>query len=132
MSNDQNVQRNRLELVGVVEEILSRLPEGVEGTVSIRDPYVYLMIQGSRLATFTLVLGSEAPEVVYDGQYIRIELIPPGMEAQFDFAKETADSIVEFLLSDRIPVEGKSRVLGRPYLSIPMAEGTVWKLKKFD
>ena len=54
------------------------------------------------------------------------------MEAQFDFAKETVDNIVEFLLSDRNPVEGKSRILGRPYLSVPMADGSVWKLKKFD
>lgn len=91
-----------------------------------------LSLQGRRLAAFTLVLGSESPEVVYDGQYIRYDGIPPGMEAQFDFAKETADNIVEFLLSDRIPVEGKSRVRGRPYLPIPMADGTLWKLKKFD
>ena len=133
MSNDdETIDRNRLELVRVVEEILSSLPERVEGTVSIRRHHVYAEIQGPRLEIFTLVLGSEAPEIVYDSQYIRIELIPRGMEAQFDFARETVDDIVEFLLSDRIPVERKSRILGRPYLSVHMAGGVEWKLKKFD
>lgn len=131
MSNDQNVRRYLLELAREMEKVVSRRPEGVDGTVSVRDHYVYLIIQGRRLAAFTLVLGSEAPEVVYDGQYIRHDAIPGGMEAQFHFAEETADNIVEFLLSDRIPVERKSRILGRPYLSIPMADGVEWRLKKF-
>lgn len=132
MNNDQNVRRYLLELAREMEKIVSSLPEGVDGTVSVRDHYVYLIIQGRRLAAFTLVLGSESPEVVYAGQYILYDGIPPGMEAQIDFAKETVDNIVEFLLSDRMPAERKSRILGRPYLSIPMADGIVWNLKKFD
>lgn len=132
MSNDQNVRRYLSELARGMEKVVSSLPEGVDGTVSVRDHYVYLIIQCPRLAAFTLVLGSESPEVVYDSEYIRSDAIPPGMEAQIDFAKETADNIAEFLLSNRIPVERKSRILGRPYLSIPMADGIVWNLKKFD
>lgn len=131
MSNDPISHRYLSVLAKEIEKILSSLPEGVEGTVSIRDHHVYVDVRGRRLGIFTLVLGSEAPEVVYDGQYIRYELIPGGLEAQIDFVKETMDDIVEFLLSDRILVERKSRFLSRHYLSVPMADGTVWRLKKF-
>lgn len=93
MSNDQNVRRYLLELAREMEKVVSRRPEGVDGTVSVRDHYVYLIIQGRRLAAFTLVLGSEAPEVVYDGQYIRHDAIPGGMEAQFHFAEETRTTL---------------------------------------
>jgi hypothetical protein len=112
--------------------IVSSLPEGVEGAVSIRGNYVYVDIQGPRLAIFTLVLGSEAPEIVYDGQYIRYELIPEGIKEQIEFAEESVNDIVEFLLPDRTLVERKSRIPGRPYLSVPLADGNVWRLKKFD
>lgn len=132
MNNDQKVRRYLSELAREVEKVVSGLPDGVDGTVSVRGHYVYLIVRGPRLAAFTLVLGSESPEIVYDGQYIRYDAIPPGMDAQIDFAKETVDDIVEFVFSGRLPVERKSRILGRPYLSIPMSDGTGWKLKKFD
>lgn len=112
MSNDQNMQHYLSNLSRKIEEIVLSLPEGVDGTVSVRENHVYLDIQGPRPEVFTLVLGSEAPEIVYDSQYIRYELIPEGMEEQIDFAKETVDDITEFLLSDRNPVERKSRILG--------------------
>jgi hypothetical protein len=105
MSNDQHVQRYLLDLSRKVEGIVLSLPEGVDGTVTVRENHVYIEIRGPRLEAFTLVLGSEAPEIVYDGQYIRYELIPEGIEEQIDFAKETVDDITEFLLSDRNPVE---------------------------
>jgi hypothetical protein len=132
MSNDQNVQRHLSDLSREVEGIISSLPEGVDGTVSVRGNHVYVEIQGPRLEVFTLVLGSEAPEIVYDSQYIRYELIPGGMEEQIDFARETVDDIAEFLLSDRNPVECKSRFLGRPYLSVPLAGDIQWRFKKFN
>ncbi|MFE5839337.1 hypothetical protein [Arthrobacter sp. NPDC056493] len=132
MSNDQHVQRYLLDLSRKVEGIVLSLPEGVDGTVTVRENHVYIEIRGPRLEAFTLVLGSEAPEIVYDGQYIRYELIPEGMEEQIDFAKETVDDITEFLLSDRNPVERKSRFLGRAYLSVPLAGDVEWRLKKFN
>ncbi|WCI09178.1 hypothetical protein PJ267_04860 [Arthrobacter sp. OVS8] len=101
----------------------------MDGTVSVCDHYVYRIIQGRRLAAFTLVLGSQAPEVVYDGQCIRTQLIPEGMNVQIDLAKNV-DNIVEFLLSDRNPVEQEPHLW--PTLSMPMADGAVWRLKKFD
>jgi hypothetical protein len=128
MSDDQNVQRQLLDLSRAIEGVISSLPDGVEGTVSVRENHVYVEIQGPRLE----VLGSEAPEIVYDSQYIRYELIPGGMEEQIDFAKETVDDIAEFLLSDRNPVECKSRFLGRPYLSVSLAGDVEWRLKKFN
>jgi hypothetical protein len=132
MSNDQNVQRHLSDLSREIEGIISSLPEGVDGTVSVRENHVYVEIQGPRLEVFTLVLGSEAPEIVYDSQYIRYELNPGGMEEQIDFAKETVDDIAEFLLSDRNPIARKSRFLGRPYLSVPLAGGIQWRFKKFN
>jgi hypothetical protein len=132
MTGDQDVRSYLSALSREMEGIVSSLPEGVEGTLSIRGNNVYVDIQGPRLAIFTLVLGSEAPEVVYDGQYIRYELIPEGMKEQIEFAEEAVNDIVDFLLSDRTFVERKSRILGRPYLSVPLADDLEWRLKKFD
>ncbi|WP_149956870.1 hypothetical protein [Zafaria cholistanensis] len=97
----------------------------------MRDHHVYADIEGSRLGVFTLVLGSEAPEIVYARRYIKLDLIGEGMDAQIEYAQQSLDSIVEFLLSDRTPAERKSRIFKRPYLSIPMAAADEWKMKKF-
>ena len=132
MSNDQNVQRHLSDLSSEIEGVISMLPNGVVGRVSVRENHVYVEIQGPRLEVFTLVLGSEAPEIVYGSQYIRYELIPGGMEEQIDFARETVDDIAEILLSDRNPAECKSRFLGRPYLSVSLAGDVEWRLKKFN
>lgn len=51
------------------------------------------------------------------------------MNVQIDLAKNV-DNIVEFLLSDRNPVEQEPHPW--PTLSMPMADGAVWRLKKFD
>jgi hypothetical protein len=132
MRDDEKVRRYLSWLSREVEGMLASLPEGVEGATRIRDNHVYAQIQGPRLGTFTLVLGSEAPEIVYDGQYIRHELIGGEREDQTEFAQESADAIMDFLLSGRPLVQGMSRILRRPYVSVPMAEGTVWRMKKFD
>lgn len=131
MNDEEKVRRYLSWLAGEVEGIFAGLPDGVDGTTRIRDNHVYAEIKGTRLATFTLVLGSEAPEIVYDGQYIRRDLIGGEPEDQTGFAKESVDAIVDFFLSGRVPVERKSRVFKRPYLSVPMAEGAEWRMKKF-
>lgn len=131
MSDDAKVRRDLSWLSGVVEGMLAGLPDGVVGTTRIRDNHVYAEIKGPRLGTFTLVLGSEAPEIVYDGRYIYHDLIGGEPEDQTEFAQESVDAIVDFLLSGRVPVERKSRVFKRPYLSVPMAGGDEWRMKEF-
>ncbi|MFB0834349.1 hypothetical protein ACX8Z9_09135 [Arthrobacter halodurans] len=131
MSDGEKVRGYLSWLSGEVEGILAGLPYGVHGTTRIRDNHVYAEIKGPRLGTFTLVLGSEAPEIVYDGLYIRHDLIGGEPEDQTEFAKESVDAIVYFLLSGRVPVKRKSPVFKRPYLSVPMAGGDEWRMKEF-
>lgn len=115
-----------------VEGITSKLPAAVQATVSIRHGAVYAEVRGPRWGTFTLVLGGEAPETVYDGQYIHYHLIGHGMEDQLEHARQTLDEVVDFLLSDRIPTEGTSRILRRRYLSMPLADGGKWRFRWFN
>lgn len=48
-------------LLREVEGLAAKLPLKVEATASIRGRSVYLEVRGPRSATFTIVLGSEAP-----------------------------------------------------------------------
>jgi hypothetical protein len=113
------------------EKVLATLPEAVLGSARIKDGFVHVDIRAGRLKTFTLVLGSEASEIVYAAEYIQFCLIGEGMEAQIEFTQETISAIAEFLLSDRVPLERTSRIFKRPYLLFPMADGAEWRLSKF-
>ena len=132
MSESGEVHDYLVALARNVEGITSTLPAAVQATVSIRHGHVYTEVRGPRGGTFTLVLGSEAPETVYDGQYIHYHLIGEGMEDQLEHTRETLDAIVDFLLSDRSLTEGTSRILRRRYLSMPLADGTEWRFRWFN
>lgn len=77
-----------------------------------------------------MVLGSEVPEIVYDAQFIKHAMIGSEIEDHFEFARETASEIVDFILSKRKATERKSRLFGRTYLCVPSSDGTEWKMKK--
>lgn len=103
----------------------------MEAAASIRHRDVYVEVRGPRWATFTLVLGSEAPEIVYNGQYIYHHLIGPDMDDQLEFIQESVDEFAGFVLSDKELVEGKTRILRKPYVSMPLSDGTEWRLHEF-
>jgi hypothetical protein len=118
-------------LLREVEGLIAKLPPQVEATASIRHRNVYVEVRGPRWATFTLVLGSEAPEIVYDGRYIHHQLIGDGMDDQLEFIQESLEEIAGFVLSDKELIEGKTRILRKPYVSMPLSEGTEWRLHQF-
>ncbi|WP_336705164.1 hypothetical protein [Micrococcus terreus] len=118
-------------LLREVEGLAAKLPLKVEATASIRGRSVYLEVRGPRSATFTIVLGSEAPEIVYDGQYIHHHLIGPGMDDQLDFIEESLDEIAGFVLRDTELTRGKTRILRKPYVSMPLSDGIEWRLHQF-
>ncbi|WP_139146512.1 hypothetical protein [Arthrobacter sp. SW1] len=128
---DDAVRRYLLEVQHEADKILATLPEGIHGGASIEGGQVYVDIRGPRLKAFTLVLGGEAPEIVYDASYIQLCLIGEGIAEQVEFLQETVSAIAEFLLSDRLPTQHHSWILKRPYLLFPMADGTQWRLSKF-
>ncbi|WP_345150240.1 hypothetical protein [Arthrobacter ginkgonis] len=132
MSESAEVHDYLVALARNVEGITSKLPATVHATVGIRHGAVYTEVRGPRWGTFTLVQGSEAPETVYDGQYIHHHLIGEGMEDQLEHTQDTLDEIVDFLLSDRILTEGTSRILRRRYLSMPLADGDEWRFRWFN
>lgn len=132
MNHEQGAQRYRLEIASEVQRIIAELPEGLTGSVDLRGHHVYMEIQRPESPAFEVVLGSEAPEIVYDGQFIQYKLIGGELEDQFEFARTTASKIVEFLLSGRKATLRKSRILGRTYLCVPLSDGTEWRMKKFS
>lgn len=131
MGESSEVDRYLTTLLGEVEGLAAKLPPQVEVTVSIRHRNVYVEVRGSRWATFTLVLGSEAPEIVYDGRYIYYRLIGPGMDEQLEFTQESLEEISGFILSDKKLTEGKTRILRTPYVSMPLSDGTEWRMHEF-
>lgn len=118
-------------LVREVEDLAAKLPSQVEATASIRHGDVYVEVRGPRWATFTLVLGSEAPEIVYDGRFIYHHLIGPGMDDQLEFIQESLEEISGFVLSDKELSRGKTRILREPSVSMPLSDGTEWRLHEF-
>lgn len=132
MSNEEDVPRVLLEIASEAQRIVSDLPAGVSGTVDFRGHHVYLELSRPGSPAFEVVLGSEAPEIVYDAQFIRFQLIGSEMEDQVEFMRTTANEIAEFLLSGRAVTVGKSRILKRTYLLVPLSDGREWKMKKFS
>lgn len=131
MGESSEADRYLAALLLEVEDRIAKLPAQVEATASIRHRSVYVEVRGPRWATFTLVLGSEAPEIVYDGQFIHHRLIGGGMDDQREFIQESLDEIAGFLLSDKDFTEGKTRFLRKPYLSMPLSDGIEWRLHHF-
>lgn len=131
MGESSEAERYLVTLFQAVEGLIARLPPQVEAMASIRHRNVYVEVRGPRWATFTLVLGSEAPEIVYDGQYIHHQLIGPDMDDQLEFIQESLDEIAGFVLRDKELAEGKTRILRKPYLSMPLSDGTEWRLNEF-
>lgn len=131
MGESSEVDRYLSTLLQEVEGFAAKLPPQVEATASIRHRDVYVEVRGPRWETFTLVLGSEAPEIVYDGRYIYHHLIGPGMDEQLEFIQESLDEIAGFILSDKEFTEGKTRILRKPYVSMPLSDGTEWRLHQF-
>lgn len=131
MGESSEVDRYLTTLLREVEGLAAKLPPQVEVTASIRHRDVYVEVRGPRWATFTLVLGSEAPEIVYDGRYIHHHLIGDGMDDQLEFIQESLEEISGFVLSDKELTRGKTRILRKPYVSMPLSEGTEWRLHEF-
>lgn len=129
--NRQRIDRYLSQVADEATKVLGRLPEGFGGEVSLFDHSVQLDIQGPRLKKFTLVLGSEAPEIVYDEQFISYAILSEGLEEEVIFMNEVADEIVEFVQSGKDPLEGKSLIRKRKRLRFEMMEGVVRRFKQF-
>lgn len=76
------------------------------------------------------VLGSDAPELLYDHRYFDIRSVPEGMDETIEFAQETLREISRFILQGGPVSEQKSRFLRRPYIAIPRIDGPDWRLTK--
>lgn len=132
MKDDQKVLNYLAQLKALVEKVIMTLPEGVSGRVYVRKHSVDLDLQGPRLGVFTLVLGGEAPELVYDEQYVGFRTIPEGLDAVIEFAEETIDDVATFVLSSQPLLVHKIPIFRRSYLCIPSNHGPEWKLKRFS
>lgn len=117
--------------VSEAQRIITDLPKNLKGSVDLRGRHVYMGIQGRGLPAFEVVLGSEAPEIVYDAQFIEHATIGSEIEDHFEFARETASAIADFLLSGRKATLHKSRIFRRTYLCVPLSDGTEWTMRKF-
>lgn len=132
MKDDQKVLSYLTQVKGLVDKTIMTLPEDFNGQAYIRKHHVHLDLQGPRLGLFTLVLGSEAPELVYDEQYIGFQMIPGSLDEIIGFTEETIHDVTAFILSEEPLVVHKSSIFRRPYLCIPSSYGPEWKLKKFS
>ncbi|HJX78742.1 hypothetical protein [Glutamicibacter sp.] len=132
MKDDQKALNYLAQLKDQVEKITMTLPEDFSGRVYVRRHSVVLDLQGPRLGVFTLVLGGEAPELVYDEQYVGLRTIPAGLDEVIEFAEETIDDVATFVLSSQPLVVYKSPIFRRSYLCIPSNHGPEWKLKRFS
>ena len=121
-----------VEIASEVQRIIDDLPEGVSGAMDLCKHHVHMKLQGPKSLAFDVVLGGEAPDIVYDSRFIERATIGSDIEEHFEFARETASEIVDFILSGRKATERKSRIFGRTYLHVPLADGTEWKMKKFS
>lgn len=121
-----------VEIASEVQRIIDDLPEGVSGAMDLRKNSVHMKLQGPNSPAFDVVLGSEVPDIVYDSRFLERVAIGSDIEEHFEFARETASKIVDFILSGRKATEHKSRIFGRTYLHVPLSDGTEWKMKRFS
>lgn len=131
MNDQQKAKQYLKRLANEVKVIILGLPPGVHGEVSIRGRDVYTEIAGPRGDVFTLVLGSEAPEIVYAGAYIRCELIGDTLDDQLKFIAESVSEISYLLLTGDPPVESKTKFRKKPYIVFKLKDGNEWRLRKF-
>lgn len=108
------------------------LPEDISGRAYDRKRSIQLDLQGPRLGVFTLVLGSESPELVYDERYFGYQSIPEVLDEVIEFAEETIDDVASFVLSSEPLVVRESSIFRRSYLCMPSNHGRQWKLKRFS
>lgn len=132
MRDDPKVLNYLALLRARVEEVIMTLPEDISGRAYDRKHSIQLDLQGPRLGVFTLVLGSESPELVYDERYIGYQTIPEGLDEVIEFAEETIDDVASFVLSSEPPVVRESSIFRRSYLCMPSNHGRQWKLKRFS
>lgn len=131
MKDDPKILNYLTQLKVLVQNVIMTLPKNVSGRVYIRENYVHIDLQGPRLGIFTLVLGSEAPELIYDDRYIGFRMIPEGLDKLIEFTEETMDDVATFILSAQPLADYKSTLLRRSYVCIPSNYGPEWKLKRF-
>lgn len=131
MTDDSQLLCYLSQLKNRMEKVIMTLPKELNGLAYIRQNFVHVELQGQRLGVFTLVLGSEAPELVYDGRYIGHRTIPSGLDAVVEFAEEAIDDVAAFILGTEPLVEHRTTILRRAYLRIPSNHGPEWKLKIF-
>jgi hypothetical protein len=130
MKNNEKASRYLARLMESVERIMPELPVGVEGHVYMHGHSVCVDLKGDNLGVFTLVLGSEAPELLYDHRYYDIRTVPEGLDETVEFAQETFREISRFILQGGPVTELKTRILRRPYIPIPRLYGPDWRLTK--
>ncbi|MGG5752915.1 hypothetical protein ACQ3I4_09845 [Zafaria sp. Z1313] len=127
--NELEWNRSLPDMLERAAQIAASVPDKVTARAHLYRTVVVIDVEGPRLGAFALVLAEEAPEIVYDDQYVRFQTVPEGVDELLVFAQESIEKIVEFLLSERSPVERTSRILRRTYVSIPLDDGTSWRLK---
>ncbi|MEE1621777.1 hypothetical protein ACQ7DA_11485 [Zafaria sp. J156] len=128
--NELEWNRSLPDMLERAAQIAASVPDKVTARAHLYRTVVVIDVEGPRLGAFALVLAEEAPEIVYDDQYVRFQTVPEGVDELLVFAQESIEKIVEFLLSERSPVERTSRILRRTYGSIPIDDGTSWRLKQ--
>lgn len=121
-----------VKIASEVQRIIDDLPEGVSGAMDLRKHSVHMKLQGPKSPAFKVVLGSEVPDIVYDSRFLECVAIGSEIDDHLEFARETANEIVNFILSGRKPTEHKSKFLRRTYLLVPLSDGTEWKMRKFS
>ncbi|PQZ93691.1 hypothetical protein CQ018_08515 [Arthrobacter sp. MYb227] len=130
MKISEEASRYLARLKDSVERIIPELPEGVEGRVYHHGHSVCVDLKGGSLGVFTLVLGSEAPELHYDNRYRDFRTVPEGLDETIEFAQDAFHEISRFILQRGPVIEHKSRILRRPYFPIPRINGPDWHLTK--
>lgn len=130
MKNNEKASRYLARLKDSVERIIPELPVGVAGHVYMHGHSVRVDLKGDNLGVFTVVLGSEAPELLYDNRYYDIRTVPEGLDETIEFAQETFREISRFILQGGPVTEQKSRILRRPYIPIPRLYGPDWRLTR--
>ncbi|MFJ2468587.1 hypothetical protein [Glutamicibacter sp. NPDC087583] len=132
MKDDQKVLDYLAQLKDQVGKVIINLPKEISSQVYVCKHHIHIDLQGPRLSVFTLVLGGEAPELVYDGRYIGFRTIPAGLDEVMEFTEETIDDVATFVLSTKPLLAHKSSVFRRAFICIPSNHGPEWKLKQFS
>ena len=132
MKDDQKVLDYLAQLKDQVGKVIINLPKEISAQVYVCKHHVHLDLQSHRLSFFTLVVGGEAPELVYDGRYMGFRTIHEGLDEVMEFVEETIDDVATFVLSTKPLLAHKRSVFRRAFICIPSNHGAEWKLKQFS